>query len=159
MDTSTVHSPWKILRSLYTGTGAAPETALGVTARLKANIPSHAFTIPDEWNRGEIMWAGNAADKTVVSSIYLARHDGDIVLAGVTGNITSGTQVNTAGENIADTLTIASQNWLTTISAIDGGAANRAGRLYLDFCGYDKIFVLYTTVTHTSNWTTYISGF
>lgn len=159
MDVSTVHAGWKVLRALYTGTGAAPESALAVTARLKANVPSHAFTIPDEWNRVEIMWGANAHSKTVVCTVYLQRHDGEIVLACVTGNMTSGTQVLASAEVAADTLTVASQNWLTTIAAVDGGAANRMARLYLDVCGYDKIFVLYTTVTHTSNWTAYISGF
>ncbi len=158
MQTSTLQVGWHVLRPAYTGLAAA-ETPLVEASRLLANIPSHAVTIPGEWNRVEIMWAATAENKTAACNIYLAPHDTDIVLAGVTGNIVSGLQKTTGGLFIADTLTIASQNWLTTISAIDGGAADRAARLYFDVCGYYKIFIMYSAITQNDIWTAFIRGF
>ncbi len=146
------------LRSAFTG-GASAETALTATGRLNTNIPSHAFPLSDGMNEIEITFASNAVNQNAVANIYVARSDGDIVLLGTTGTLTSGAQTNTDGKFIVDTLASITSYWPESVTITDGGAGDRVTRINLDIIGYKTIFVLYTTITQNHIWTAYISGY
>jgi hypothetical protein len=154
----TVQSPVSVLRAQFTG-GASAESDLTATTRLKANIPSHAFGIDIRWNAIELTFASDAAGQDAVATVYLARNNSDPVKAFTTGTLTSGAQKNTPGEFLVDTGSIATQHWIKTVVDVDGGASDQVYRISLDAGGYEKIFVLWTTIANGEKWTSYISGF
>lgn len=153
----TVQSPVSTLRAQFTGGGSA-ESDLTTTTRLKANIPSHAHKIDIRHNLVELTFASDAAGQDAVATVYLARNNGDPVKAFVTATMTSGAQANTAGEVLVDTLASVTSYWPKTIEVTDGAAGDRVTRVTFDALGYEKIFVLWTTIGNGEKWTAYISG-
>lgn len=154
----TVKAPVLVLRedAVSTDTDALIATP---ASRVLANIPSHALKIPRGLNIAEITFGANADNATTNALIYVARLNGDPLLAYNTGLITAGAQKNTDGKFLADTIVAGVSYWPKAVTITDAGGDDQIARISFDLLGHDKIFVLYDDLQNTSTWQAYLSGY
>ena len=134
----THHFHWMTLRSAVDESDTLP---IATTAK-KANIPSHAYTIPPAINVCELRFLANADGASCTAYVYVARKNDDIsLLASIA--VTSGKQISTGGLNYADTLVVTT-HWFgdKEPKTRDANGNDRMAAVAFDLLGYDKIFVL-----------------
>jgi hypothetical protein len=61
-----------------------------------------------------------------------------------------GTSTDSSAAVFCDTLTLTNSNWITAITAVDGGGADRQSTVWLDLNGYDTLALVGTTVDDTT---------
>ena len=128
------------------------------TTMKDANIPSSAYKPNSANNALEITWTMHANDESCVVYVFAARSNGDIVRVW-TGTVTAGTQVSTGSRYYVDTIASSTDDWITTVSEVDGAGNNRMARIVFDTCGYAYFFCQYTGLAGDEDIQEHYSGF
>ena len=119
------------------------------TTMKAANVPVYAYHPEPSMNAIEIAWTMNADAKTCTVTVFAARRGGDIVKV-YTATVTAGKQVSTDSLYWVDTIASGTDTWITTVTKVDFGGADRMSRIVLDTCGYDSFFCQYTAISSES---------
>jgi hypothetical protein len=61
-----------------------------------------------------------------------------------------GTSTDSTSAVFCDTITVTNSNWITAITVVDGGGADRQSTIWLDLNGYDTMSLVGTTVDDTT---------
>ena len=142
------HLPW-----LPIWTKPSNETALGVTERKGANVPSDAWTIPEGLMVIEMRFRASGVspeNKGGTAHVYAARYktkdtDGNKSYDDIAhvGDITLsiGQQVASADDSYYADTAIPSQRWVMDVETADAAGNNGMARINFDITGYDCLFV------------------
>lgn len=158
------HLPW-----MPKWTKTANESALGVTERKGANVPSDAWNIPEGLMVVEMRFRAsgiNPEDKSGTAHIYAARfktkdndgnksyddisHIGDVALS-------IGRQTATDDDSQYADTAVPTQRWVMDLETADATGLNGMARIAFDITGYDCLFV--KMEHNTLTWYIDVSGF
>lgn len=150
----TKHAPWVLHKTI-----SATLSALGVTERTAAHVPSDAYTIAEAMNFVEFRVSSNdnTTPLTGTMHVYAARKGDDICHVGSVA-LTTGDQVATSGLYYIDTMVMTSK-WISEVHIADGSGNDGMSRLMFDATGYDTVFVRITFTGSSKVWRVDISGF
>jgi len=149
----TIQLPWTILRE---GVAQNDDTALTATTKTFSDVPSHAYPLEPGMNAIEMKFSADSDDTACTANVYVVRTRGDIKRVATLA-ITSGKQIDTAGNNVADTISVTSY-WLRDVFESDNDGNDHMATIAFDLLGSTKIFVLFTISTG-AEWNCDISGF
>ena len=152
----TQHVHWMSLRS---GVDSS-DTLLTTTTSKAANVPSHAYIIPEGFNVVELRFLADADGRSCTAWIHATRKSGtsaDDVCTLASIAITAGQQEATSGKYYADTLTVTNL-WFEDKEpkTADASGANRMARVAFDFLGYHNFFVMFDITSGT--WDVEVTG-
>lgn len=119
------------------------------TTMMFADVPDYSYKPNSQQNAIEIAFTMGAAGQACAASLFAYRKNGDIVQVW-NGTITAGAQEASDGSFYVDTFATTTDNWITTIKEVDGGASDRMSRLVLDTVGYYGFFVQFTGLSSES---------
>jgi hypothetical protein len=159
----TFQAGWRILRGKKTAAdSASAPTDLTATGALSSS--SYRCLIPETANTVVLSWTSNADGKTGTVNVYWRRRDGDWELLWV-GDLTAGKQTTstmydgTTTGYFVDTLSETTDLAIGGVTLLDGGGADRVGKIFFSACGYFEIAVWYTTMSATTSWTCIMSEY
>lgn len=155
---ATKHVPWVHYKSIV-----ATASALGVTERTSAHLPSDGFKIAEGMNYLEGRISCSDSTLSATAHVYAARIDDDISHVGDIA-ITVGDQVSGnplaggASMYYVDTMVL-TDKWIGEVHLADENGNNGMSRFVFDVTGYDIVFVVITFSGSNKTWRIDFSGF
>lgn len=153
----TIASRWKNIRTVTEVDDALVYASASNTSKYQSVVDAidagtiQAYVRPLRGNEVEFRFRMAAEGDTASYEIHALREKDDAVFVcsgTMTGGSASASDLvdGTAGV-YADTVTVASEEWPTTIKAVDASGSNRQSRLILDALGYRMFVVLITALS------------
>jgi len=123
---------------------AVSDSLLTATTSKAADIPSHAYTIPEGFNVIEMRFLSDASGRVTTAWVHACRKGSDDVCTLCSIAVTTGDQVATSGKYYADTLVVTNL-WFEDKEpkTADAAGNDRMSRVAFDVLGYDQIFVMF----------------
>ena len=149
----TIQLPWTILRE---DVEQGDDTALTATTSTYADVPSHSYELQPGMNAIEMKFSADSDDTACTADVYVVRTKGDIKRVASLA-VTSGKQIDSLGNNIADTINVTSY-WVREIFTADASGGDHMATVAFDVLGATQIFVNFTIST-AAVWNCDISGF
>lgn len=149
----TIQLPWTNLRL---GVEQGDDTAPAAGTSTYTDVPSNAYTLQKGMNAIEIKFSADSEDTACTAEVFVVRTKGDIKRVASLA-ITSGAQIDSRGDNLADTIVVTSF-WLRDIFKADADGNDHMATIAFDVLGAEKIFVVFTIST-AAVWNCDISGF